>query len=69
MIEFTDIEKRKLINSKDFVNAWFRMLPHYKTYEDAYEALEVIYVGYYFKRRYSHYESFRQIRVRLQRTS
>jgi hypothetical protein len=63
----TDIEIRKLINPKEFVNAWFRMLPHHKTYEDAYEALEVHFEGYFGRRKYSDYRSFRVIKDRMKR--
>ena len=63
----TDIEIRALIFNKEFVNAWFRLLPSHNTYEAAYEALEDIYLGYFGRRKYSNYESFRQVKNRMQR--
>lgn len=63
----TEIEIRKLVNPKDFVNAWFRMLPAHKTYEEAYEALEDLYTGYFGRRRYSDYRSFRVVKDRIKR--
>lgn len=61
----TDIEKRRLIHTNDFVAAWFKFLPSAKTYEDAYEKVEEIYEDYFGKRRYSCYSSFRVVKNRL----
>jgi len=61
----TDKEIRILINPREFVNAWFRMLPHYPTYNAAYEALEDIYEDYFGRRKYSSYKSFEVIKNRI----
>ena len=63
----TDKEIIQLINSKAFVEAWFRMLPQYSTYVAAYEALEDIYEGYFGRRRYSSWKSFEVVKNRLYR--
>lgn len=63
----TDNELRKLVNPKEFVNAWFRMLPAHKTYEEAYEALEAEYENYFKRRRYADYNSFRVVKSRMSR--
>lgn len=61
----TDIEKRRLIYTSEFVAAWFKFLPSSKTYEDAYEKVEDIYEDYFGKRRYSCYSSFRVVKNRI----
>ena len=61
----TDIEKRRLIDLRYFINAWFNLLPHHETYEKAYEALEDIYEDYFGRRRYSCYDSFRVVKDRV----
>ncbi len=61
----TDKDIIKLINPREFVQAWFNMLPNYPTYVAAYEALEEIYSGYFGRRKYSEYKSFEVIRRRM----
>jgi hypothetical protein len=61
----TDSEIRLLIYPRHFAEAWFRILPQHKTYEDAYEALEIVYIEYFKRRKYSDYQSFRQVKNRI----
>jgi len=53
------------LNSKEgFISAFFEMVPSFKTHIEAYEALESEYESIFNKRRYSNFESFRQVRDR-----
>lgn len=47
-----------------FIDRFWSMVSDYKTYEDAYEALEKIYENALGRRRYSDYNSFRRVRDR-----
>ena len=64
----TEQDIRGLIVTNNFINAWFIALPNYSTYEAAYESIEVIYVEYFGKRRYSDYNSFRTVKNRSIKT-
>ena len=64
----TELEIRRLTFPRDFAEAWFKLLPSHKTYEEAYEALEDIYLAHFGQRRYSDYNSFRQVKNRLFKT-
>lgn len=61
----TEIEIRGLIDPRNFINSWFRALPNYKTYEEAYESVEIEYLNYFGRRKYSDYQSFRQVKNRI----
>ena len=61
----TDKEVIKLINPREFVAQWFRMLPDYPTYSAAYEALEDRYEAVFGRRKYSSYDSFRVVKDRI----
>jgi|JI7StandDraft_1071085.scaffolds.fasta_scaffold1384290_2 hypothetical protein len=61
----TDNEIRKLVQPREFVAAWFRELPKHKTYEAAYEHIDDIYEAYFGKRKYSCYNSFRNVKDRI----
>jgi len=61
----TDAEIRLLVYPRHFAEAWFRLLSQHKTYEDAYEELENIYIGYFKRRKYSDYNSFRNVKNRI----
>jgi len=60
----TEQDIRGLIYLNNFINAWFNALPHHKTYEEAYESIEDIYIEYFGRRRYSDYSSFRTVKNR-----
>lgn len=55
----------KLINARDFADAWFKALPNYPTYEAAYESIEAEYQKVFKVRRYSDYNSFRNVKNKL----
>ena len=61
----TDIQIRKLIDPREFIAAWFAELPKHPTYEAAYEAIEVEFIAYFGKRKYSDYNSFRIVKNRI----
>ena len=61
----TDAEIRLLIHPRQFAEAWFRLLSQHKTYESAYEALETEYINYFGRRKYSDYNSFRNVKDRI----
>lgn len=65
----TEQEIRGLVDARNFINAWFRELPNHKTYEAAYESIEVIYEGYFNRRRYKDYGSFRVVKSRIIKTN
>lgn len=61
----TDNEIRKLVQPREFVAAWFRELPNHKTYEATYEHIEEAYEAYFGVRKYSCYNSFRNVKDRI----
>lgn len=61
----TEQDIRGLIITTNFINAWFNALPNYSTYELAYESIEIIYIDYFGRRRYSDYNSFRNVKDRI----
>ncbi len=65
----TEQDIRGLIYLNNFINAWFIALPNYKTYEEAYESIEDVYVEYFGKRRYSSYKSFEVMKNRHTKVS
>jgi hypothetical protein len=56
---------RGLIEPRNFIAAWFAELPKHDTYEKAYEAIEDVYFDFFGKRKYSDYNSFRNVRDRI----
>jgi len=56
---------RGLIEPRNFIAAWFAELPKHDTYEKAYEAIEDVYSDFFGKRKYSDYNSFRNVRDRI----
>jgi hypothetical protein len=54
-------ETMDLAQLEGFINVWHKQISKYTTYEDAYEATEVIHVRYFGKRRYKSYDSFKNI--------
>ena len=49
----------KLLEIQGFYELWISRLPHYNTYEEAYESAEVFFESCYGKRRFAGYDSFR----------
>jgi hypothetical protein len=60
---------RGLIDPRNFINAWFNALPNFPTYEAAYESIEEVYENYFKRRKYSDYNSFRNVKGRITKTS
>jgi hypothetical protein len=60
---------RGLIEPRNFIAAWFAELPKHDTYEKAYEAVEIIFEDYFGKRKYSGYESFKQVRMKIYKSN
>jgi diphthamide synthase subunit DPH2 len=54
----------KCWNLSDFIQLWFSRLPYYKTYEDAYESIEIEFEKKFKRRRYKNYETFRKAKDR-----
>lgn len=54
-----NLELRQLATRGGFYDLWNKSIKYFKTYEDAYEALEDIHEAQYFERKWSSYESYR----------
>lgn len=54
-------ELRQLVTRKGFVEVYYRSTKYFKSYKECYERLEEIYEHQYFERKYSCYNSFRQL--------
>ena len=54
----------KLTTVDGFIQEFWKMAQHCRTYNEAYEALENEYMGYFKRRRYASYDSFRTVRDR-----
>ena len=57
----------KLVSRQGFINAFWQEMKNHKTQVAAYEALEQVYERHYGQRRYSDYNSFRNVRDRVLR--
>lgn len=57
-----------LLTQKGFVEYWINVQPLHRTHKEAYEYCEAIHCHYYRFRKYSSYESFRNIRRKLKQT-
>ena len=54
----------KCWNLSDFIQLWFSRLPYYKTYEDAYESIEIEFEKKFKRRRYKNFDTFKAAKSR-----
>lgn len=56
---------QRLLTQEGFIEAFYEQCADYKTHEEAYEGVERLYERYFGKRKYSNFNSFRQVRDRI----
>ena len=64
-IILTEHEKRLMVSRQGFYDLYFKALPHFRTMELAYEAMEDQYLKQYYHNKYSSYMSFRRSTEKL----
>lgn len=69
MVEKIDPHILRLLEFKGFLDLFYQFCKEYSTQESAYEAAERIFIANFNKRKYSNYESFRQVRNRYLKNS